>query len=105
LPFGGPKQRALFALPLLNVKLFRASNWSTTCFSDSLEGEVGDGVVEDSAGEEAQGIGVARLGEEALAGAEDDGEDLRPQFVDEVVLINLSASSPLRAGQRLANQS
>jgi len=35
---------------------------------------------------EAQSLRVAGLGEETLAGAEDDGEDLEPQFIDEVVL-------------------
>jgi hypothetical protein len=83
---GTSSSGALFALLLLTAKLFLASNWSTTCFSDNLEGEVGDVVVDDSAEDEAQGLRVASLGEEALAGAEDDWEDLQPQFIDEVVL-------------------
>ena len=81
-----PSSGHLLALLLSNAKLLLASNWSTTCFSDDREGEVGDAVIDDSAGDQAQGLRVAGLGEEALAGAEDDGEDLEPQFVDEVVL-------------------
>ena len=48
----------------LNARLCLASSWSTTCFPDDREGEVGDAVIDDSAGYQAQGLRVAGLGEE-----------------------------------------
>jgi hypothetical protein len=54
--------------------------------SDGLVGEVGDAALDGLGVEEAHGLLVADLGEEALADPEHDREDLQPQLVDEVVL-------------------
>src|ERR671911_2568177 len=54
--------------------------------SDALVGKDGDPVTKGLRADEAHRSLVAGLAEEALAGPEHDGEDLQPQFVDEVVL-------------------
>src|SRR5687767_11599940 len=54
--------------------------------SDALVGEEGDAVTDGLGVDEAHGLLVAGLAEEALAGPEHDREDLQPQLVDEVVL-------------------
>src|SRR5919204_2028501 len=54
--------------------------------SDGLVGEEDDAVTEALGADEAHGLLVAGLAEEALARPEHDWEDLHPKFVDEVVL-------------------
>src|SRR5215472_17379405 len=49
---------------------------------DGLVGEVGDAALEGLGAGEAQGLPVAGLAEQALAGPERDWEDLQPQLVD-----------------------
>ena len=56
------------------------------CASDELVGEEGEAVTDGLGVDEAHGLLVAGLAEEALAGSEHDWEDDEPQLVDEVVL-------------------
>src|SRR5689334_1305121 len=67
--------------------------------SDDLVRDVGEAITECLAVEEAQGLLVAGLAEEALAGPEHDREDLQPQLVDEVVLYQ--GARQLEAGGHL----
>src|SRR6266581_8725929 len=53
---------------------------------DGLVGEEGDIALDGLGVDEAHGLLVAGLAEEAFAGPEHDREDLQPQLVDEVVL-------------------
>src|SRR6266508_2466826 len=54
--------------------------------ADDVVGEVGQAVTDGLGGEEARGLRVAGLAEEALAGSEHDREDEQPQLVDQVVV-------------------
>jgi hypothetical protein len=54
--------------------------------SDGLVGEHDDAVTDVLRIDQAHGLLVAGLAEEALAGPEHDREDLQPQLIDEVVL-------------------
>jgi hypothetical protein len=58
---------------------------SDTCQAqpDELVGEEGHAVIYGLVVEEAHGLRVVDLAEQALAGPEHDGEDLQPQLVDE----------------------
>jgi len=53
---------------------------------DGLVDQIGDAALDGLGVEEAHGLLVAGLAEEALAGPEHDREDLQPQLVDQVVL-------------------
>ena len=53
---------------------------------DEAVGEVGEALTDGLGVEEAHGLLVAGLAEEALAGTEHDREDDQPQLVDQVVL-------------------
>jgi hypothetical protein len=60
--------------------------WTKLGVWDGLVGEVGEVVTDRLGVDEAHGLLVAGLAEEALAGPEHDREDLQPQLVDQVVL-------------------
>jgi len=71
--------------------------WRPLGVSDGLVGEVGEADTDGPGVEEAHGLLVAGLAEQALAGAEHDGEDLQSELIDEVVLHQ--RAHELEAGQ------